>query len=583
MVTLRKANRLEKRSKRRKTIAAHSTEDPPTLRVAVRQDGVKFLAEDTSAPKSPYHVMCADLPKARLALLANDTPMPQRMAAIHLVRLVLSHDFIPDPERTQVQPEEPPVAHIVNGGFVPIILMGMTMDGLPVYQTECAWALTNILSTTINRECIPKVMLTQIEKQTPTGTVKLSPYQIMLPLLDPPNVSGLKTSTKLRDQVIWAIANVMGEGDLYRDSFIKLGVLPKIMAILNIPPGPAAADVFCRRCASQLFCNACRKWDRVPPIDQVMHLLPYIANLLKVTDPETREDAIWALCYLTDQDEAFEPVIDAGLVQFVAESYILADRSICTQLGCARFMGNISNGSTEQVMSIVRAGALPKLRRLLRLHKDMEIKQEVMWLVANMCADSQMCLQEVIKAEFFPVVLEQMATGDLGMVYEGMWIFSNAVGMANAQQAVALINPGGLVKYFQTGGPMPPSVVPAIYQAMSQKGTSVDIVTVCLSTLDAVLEHGKKNAASTGGRNVCCTFVERLGILPIVENLQNHKNTDIYKRALEILETYFDIEETEGEVVPESRRQQPQGGGVFQATKGGGAGGGFEVAGDFSM
>ena len=73
------------------------------------------------------------------------------------------------------------------------------------------------------------------------------------------------------------------------------------------------------------------------------------------------------------------------------------------------------------------------------------------------------------------------------------------------------------------------------------------IVTVCLEGLENILKVGEadKNVSETGGVNIYAQMIDDAEGLEKIENLQSHDNTEIYEKAVKILETYWLEEEDE--------------------------------------
>lgn len=71
------------------------------------------------------------------------------------------------------------------------------------------------------------------------------------------------------------------------------------------------------------------------------------------------------------------------------------------------------------------------------------------------------------------------------------------------------------------------------------------IVTVCLEGLENILKVGEaeKNQVTTGGVNVYAQMIDEAEGLEKIENLQSHDNTEIYEKAVKILETFWLEEE----------------------------------------
>ncbi|KAF9592553.1 hypothetical protein IFM89_015766, partial [Coptis chinensis] len=85
------------------------------------------------------------------------------------------------------------------------------------------------------------------------------------------------------------------------------------------------------------------------------------------------------------------------------------------------------------------------------------------------------------------------------------------------------------------------------------------IVTVCLEGLENILKVGeaKKNASHTEGMNVFAQLIDEAEGLEKIENLQSHDNTDIYEKAVKILETYWLEDDEEATVDPPGGAAQP--------------------------
>ena len=77
------------------------------------------------------------------------------------------------------------------------------------------------------------------------------------------------------------------------------------------------------------------------------------------------------------------------------------------------------------------------------------------------------------------------------------------------------------------------------------------IVTVCLEGLENILKVGEaeKNVSNTDGVNLYGQMIDDAEGLEKIENLQSHDNTEIYEKAVKILETYW-MEEDDETVPP---------------------------------
>ncbi|KAL8488058.1 hypothetical protein ACS0TY_024366 [Phlomoides rotata] len=67
------------------------------------------------------------------------------------------------------------------------------------------------------------------------------------------------------------------------------------------------------------------------------------------------------------------------------------------------------------------------------------------------------------------------------------------------------------------------------------------IVTVCLEGLDNYLRVGKAEKGNTGGVNYFAQLIDEADGSKKIENLQTHDNTEIYEKAMRILEAYWQV------------------------------------------
>ena len=100
------------------------------------------------------------------------------------------------------------------------------------------------------------------------------------------------------------------------------------------------------------------------------------------------------------------------------------------------------------------------------------------------------------------------------------------------------------------------------------------LVTVALEGIENVLKAGEQEAQQAGSQNPYTTFVDEAEGLDKLEQLQNHNNEDVYKKAMHILETYFGLDDEEDEqLAPEAGQQGfvfAQGGAPMGGAQGGG-------------
>ncbi|CAN1219648.1 Importin subunit alpha-2 [Linum perenne] len=301
-------------------------------------------------------------------------------------------------------------------------------------------------------------------------------------------------SDDVREQAVWALGNVAGDSPRCRDLVLGNGALLPLLAQLN-----EHAKLSMLRNATWTLSNFCRGKPQ-PPFDQVKPALPALAQLIHSNDEEVLTDACWALSYLSDgTNDKIQAVIEAGVCPRLVE--LLLHQSPSVLIPALRTVGNIVTGDdmqTQLAMSV------------------------------HLCLFfSAFC---VIEANIIGPLVHLLQNAEFDIKKEAAWAISNATSGGTHDQ----------IKYLVSQGCIKPLCDLLICP-------DPRIVTVCLEGLENILKVGEadKNVGNTGGVNLYAQMIDDAEGLEKVENLQSHDNTEIYEKAVRILETYWLEEDDE--------------------------------------
>ncbi|KAG1785063.1 armadillo-type protein [Suillus plorans] len=139
------------------------------------------------------------------------------------------------------------------------------------------------------------------------------------------------------------------------------------------------------------------------------------------------------------------------------------------------------------------------------------IRKEVCWMISNITTGSPPQIQAVIDANIIPPLINILSNADFKTQKEACWAISNATS-------------GGLHK-------------PAQIRYL--------ILQVALDGLDNILKVGETDKQAGGPRSVnqYALYVEEVGGMITIHNLQSHDNLEIYKNVFNIMDKYFPDEE----------------------------------------
>jgi hypothetical protein len=363
-------------------------------------------------------------------------------------------------------------------------------------------------------------------EQTRT-VLEASAVPLLVQLLSSPN-------DDVREQAVWALGNIAGDSPNCRDFVLSHGVMEPLLQNLV-----ESTKLSMLRNATWTLSNLCRGKPQ-PPWEIVSKALPTLARLIYSTDEEVLTDACWALSYLSDgSNDKIQAVIESGVCRRLAE--LLMHGSFAVQTPALRTIGNLVTGDDLQTQIVINVSILPCLLSLLSSPKK-GIRKEACWTISNITAGNRSQIQAVIEANLIPPLLNLLQNAEFDIRKEAAWAISNATSGGSPDQLRYLIHQGA---------------VRPLCDLLDL--SDARIILVALEGLDNLLRVGEKDAQTTGVNQVAEQIEECHGLDKIIA-LQRHRNTEIYEKALKILETYFETEEEDQNMTPNTNPVQQ----VFQ-------------------
>ena len=273
----------------------------------------------------------------------------------HNAQLEATREF-----RKLLSSTDPPIQEVIKAGVVPRFVDFLQRSDDTTIQFESAWVLTNIASGT---------------HEHTRHVVECNALPPLISLLSSPK-------EEVREQVIWAIGNICGDGAEMRNLVLSHGALePLLKAIYQ------AADsekVSILQNGTWTLSNLCRGKPK-PVMESISPAIPTLALMLNCKDEAVSLDAAWAFSYLSDgSDDCIQQVVDAGICPRVVE--LLREESLLTT-PALRTVGNIVTGNEAQTQCAVDAGCLPLFQKLLHSSKG-GTRKEACWGVSNVTAGS---------------------------------------------------------------------------------------------------------------------------------------------------------------------------------------------------
>ncbi|MBA0641146.1 hypothetical protein Gohar_016334 [Gossypium harknessii] len=176
---------------------------------------------------------------------------------------------------------------------------------------------------------------------------------------------------------------------------------------------------------------------------------------------------------------------------------------------------------------------------LLTNNYKKSIKKEACWTISNITAGNKEQIQAVINAGLIGPLVNLLQNAEFDVKKEAAWAISNATSGGAHEQ----------IKYMVSQGCIKP-----LCDLLACPDPR--IIMVCLEGLENFLKVGEAEKATGAVEfNFCAQLIEDADGLEKIENLQTHDNSEIYEKAVKILETYW-LEEDEETLPPADGTQQ---------------------------
>ncbi|KAJ1417185.1 Importin-alpha, importin-beta-binding domain [Sesbania bispinosa] len=391
--------------------------------------------------------------------------------------------------------DSPQIDEVIEERLVSRFVEFLTNHDLPNLQNEAAWALSNI---TWGKSEHKRVVIKQ-------GAV---------PVL----VNLLHSSTiDVKEKVLCCLGNIALSN---RDVVLDHGALLPILSLLEhfrILP------LYLLRTATWALSNLC-SGNPPPPFQQVKPALPVLGQLIHLHDEGIMSNACWALSYLSDGTiEKIQALIEEGLCPKLIH-LLNSHPSPLVIEPALRTLGNIVSGNDVQTQLVIDNQILPSLQRFLTQDHKKSIKREACWTISNITAGNEDQIQAVLDANIIPALVDLIHYGEFDIKMEAAWAINNAI-VGGSHWQIRFLTSQGCI------------------EALCDLLTCPDpnVVNVCLEGLGRILKVGKvdKELGLHGGVNVYAQMVEDCKGLENIENLETHRNIEIYGLAVKILGIYF--------------------------------------------
>lgn len=513
-VELRKSKREMSLNKRRQLVEGEKVSEPP------------ILLSTPQASNSP------SVPRAR-DLYASPSPselaqrLPEMVQSLYSQDIHIQYQACVEFRKALSKEKNAPIQEVIDcnvvGRFVEM-LQGLTVQPTDETQLkqqeeiifEAAWVLTNIASG---------------EPSHTMSVVNANAVPHFVSLLRHHNAD-------IREQCIWALGNICGDGPRLRNHVIENGIIPPLLENLNYSleqlrdrnadnQSAIHSAIGVLRNGAWAISNLCRGTP-APAWEPISTTIPFIARLLTISDEDTLVDVAWALAYITTESSYTEHIVNSGIVPLVVP--LLKHSRPQIQIPALRAIGNIVTGKDTETQAVIDAGALIPLESLLFNTRPTLVK-EACWAISNITAGTPSQIQAVLDMNgIVSKLLRLLSVSDFRVKREACWAICNATSAyATHPQQVNLIVEKGAIK--------------PLCEILEAAANDARVILVALDGISNILAVGEALAMASHVEdpiNKYAQLIEECGGLTIIMQLQEHPENEVYIKSKAIIDRFYD-------------------------------------------
>ncbi len=332
----------------------------------------------------------------------------------------------------------------------------------------------------------------------------------------PPLVRLVDTAERaeLRAQACAILAQIAGDDHGLRDAVIAAGALPPILRRVRTPADPDEHHyaIF----ALRALCYG----EPRPAFEALAPAVPLLAEQLTVDDEEAVSHAVRALSYLAaGSDAEAEAVAASGAILRLVE--LLAHPARVMHEPALHTLGAIVTLTGGQTAAVMSCRPLPALAALL-VRPEPELRDHASWMLANLAAESEACVQAIIDACLVTPLLAALADPECRVVRNAANFVDNVAGSGSAEQLRAVLDAGA---------------IPAL-AALLGDGLYARAHLAVLAALDRLLARD----AAANAVNAVLFKIQDAGGLEKLDALQRSPSTAVFEKVQEIMQKYWDAE-----------------------------------------
>lgn len=338
-------------------------------------------------------------------------------------------------------------------------------------------------------------------------------------------------SIDLLDQIIWLLTNIICENVEFRNIIFKTPIIEKIRNITYNSLNFNQANLL-KSTSNFLYYSLNYSSLSKELNESLSKILPIIIRLIMNSKGEIFTNSLWALVHISNAEdkEYIKDLFNKFIFQNNGELFIKIlsldfESSKMELILVIRIFANLLSLEDEEFLNnLLELNILAFFDKTLISEKNKKIKHEILLAISNLIKDSNISqIKQLLESNLYNSILGIANDYDIKLKKDAIILIFTICNLSNFNLSTELVKRGTFRMVIE----------------LLENTSDHQIILYCLYSIDRIIATGEFLKSVLKDNTIAKKF-EACGGCDCLEKFQSNLNMDIYAKAMEILEKYFE-------------------------------------------
>lgn len=346
-------------------------------------------------------------------------------------------------------------------------------------------------------------------------------------------------------QIFWMLRNLICDSIYLRDTFLNCDLVENVIDIIDL--GLKERKMSLIKSSSFLLFDCFKEEQFVENnhqlIDVLYKIIPVFINLNKLNDDEVSNCCLWSLRVISGIEDDRNPngiqemfLNNDGdfILTLLAMNYNENKSELYQTL---KILGNLLAVNDDKfVDNMLEFDILKFFENIFDHETNKKIRTVTLWAISNIAGGHYSHVKKIVNSNLYDKIISMTSDYDFTTRKEAVYVLHNMCSEVNLSLGTELVKKS----------------IFEVFVKVIEKNVDNSVIELALLSIEKLLHTGEAIREISDVNSMAKKFDE-IGGSACLEKLQYHPNNEIYHRALNILEKYFEIKQVDNHQITDFR------------------------------